>query len=295
MAASRTAEYVALYRALETTERRREPLFRDRLAARFLSGSRARWLALSHVPGMRSMIERYGDARAPGARTSTIARTRYIDDFVKKEVTRGIRQLVLLGAGFDSRAHRIDELESTGSEVFEVDHPDTQKVKRKRLSGAAGLKRNVRYVPIDFLTQYLATELADKGWEADHRSIFVWEGVTNYLDEAAVSSIFDTVGRTKDGSVILFTYIHRGILDGSTKFEGAQELLVNVKRLGEPWKFGLLPEEVAGFIAPYGLKLEHDVGADDYRQQFLGTVDKGYGFYRLAIARVVNRPTPAAK
>src|SRR5258706_14957084 len=97
---SRTAEYVALYRALETTERRREPLFRDRLAPRFLTGSRAAWLALSHVPGMRSMIERYGDTRAPGARTSTIARTRYIDDFVRKEIKRGIRQLVLLGAGF---------------------------------------------------------------------------------------------------------------------------------------------------------------------------------------------------
>src|SRR5258706_7503195 len=97
---SRTAEYVALYRALETNERRREPLFRDRLAPRFLTGSRAAWLALSHVPGMRAMIERYGDTRAPGARTSTIARTRYIDDFVRKEIKRGIRQLVLLGAGF---------------------------------------------------------------------------------------------------------------------------------------------------------------------------------------------------
>jgi methyltransferase (TIGR00027 family) len=289
MAASRTAEYVALYRALESTERRREPLFRDPLAARFLTGSRSAWLALSHVPGLRAMIERYSDSRAPGARTSAIARTRFIDDFVKKEVKRGIRQLVLLGAGFDARAHRIDDLLATGSEVFEVDHPETQRAKRERLAGARGLKNNVRYVPVDFLTQHLATQLADKGWEADHRSIFVWEGVTNYLDEVAVAAILDTVGRTKDGGVILFTYIHRGILDGSKKFEGADQLVENVKKLGEPWKFGLLPEEVGSYVTQFGLKLEQDVGADDYRKQFLGAADPGYGFYRLAIARVVPR------
>lgn len=293
MATSRTAEYVALYRALESTERRREPLFRDRLAARFLTGSRAAWLALSHVPGMRAMIERYGDARAPGARTSTIARTRYIDDFVRKEVTRGIRQLVLLGAGFDARAHRIDELMETGSEVFEVDHPDTQAAKRQRIAGAKDLKPNVRYVQADFLTQYLATQLADKGWEADHRSIFVWEGVTNYLEESAVSAILDTVGRTKDGGVVLFTYIHKGILDGSKQFAGATELIESVKKLGEPWKFGLLPEQVAEYVAQFNLTLEKDVGADDYRQQYLGKVDPGYGFYRLAIARVNKPPAPS--
>ncbi|HTL37954.1 MAG TPA: SAM-dependent methyltransferase [Kofleriaceae bacterium] len=287
MAISRTAEYVALFRALETIERRREPLFRDPFASRFLTGSRAAWWGLLHVPGLRGMIERYSDTRGPGLRTSTIAQTRYIDDFVRKEITRGIRQLVLLGAGFDMRAHRIDELIETGSEVFEVDLPQMQEIKRRRLAGASGLKRNVRYVHADLLSEHLPTKLADKGWEADHRSIFVWEGVTNYLDESSVAAVLDTVGMTKDGGVILFTYVHRGILDGSRAFFGAEHLLTNVNKLGEPWKFGMLPEEMGSYLAQFGLKLEHDVGADDYRRQYLGKADPGYAFYRLAIARVV--------
>lgn len=287
MAISRTAEYVALLRALETTERRREPLFRDPYASRFLTGSRAAWHTLLKVPGLRPMIERYSDTRGPGLRTSTIAQTAFIDDFVRKEVKRGIRQLVLLGAGFDVRAHRIPELVETGSEVFEVDRPDMQEVKRKRLEGAPDLKKNVRYVHADLLSEHLPVKLADRGWEADHRSIFVWEGVTNYLDEPSVAAILDTVGRTKDGSVILFTYIHRGILDGSTKFFGAEHLLSNVEKLGEPWKFGMLPEEVGSYVAQFGLKLEQDVGSDEYRKKYLGAADPGYSFYRLAVARVV--------
>lgn len=291
MAASRTAEYVALYRALETTERRREPLFRDPFAARFLTGSRAAWFALAGVPGMRSLIERYADRRAPGARSSAIARTRFVDDFVRAEIQRGIRQLVILGAGYDARAHRIDDLMATGSEVFEVDQPDTQKAKRKRLEGATGLKPNVRYVPCDFEQQHLPTQLADAGWEADHRSIFVWEGVTNYLDEAAVVAVLDTVSRTKPGSVIAFSYIHKGVIDGSEKFEGADKLVENVRRLGEPWKFGLRPDELPRFLAAFEMKLEQDVGTTEYRDKYLG-YDIGYGFYRIAIARVNARSRP---
>src|ERR1041385_4914085 len=91
MAISRTAEYVALLRALETTERRREPLFRDPFASRFLTGSRAGWYALLHVPGLRPMIERYADTRGPGLRTSTIAQTRYIDRSEERRVGKECR------------------------------------------------------------------------------------------------------------------------------------------------------------------------------------------------------------
>ena len=237
------------------------------------------------------MIERYADRRAPGARSSAIARTRFVDDFVRAELQRGIRQLVILGAGYDARAHRIDEIEATGSEVFEVDHPDTQAAKRKRLQGASGLTPNVRYVPCDFEQQHLATQLADAGWEADHRSIFVWEGVTNYLDEAAVVAVLDTVSRTKPGSVIAFTYIHRGAIDGTEKFEGAAKLVESVRKLGEPWKFGLRPEELPAFLAPFEMTLEQDVGTAEYRDKYLG-YDIGYGFYRIAIARVNARSRP---
>jgi hypothetical protein len=116
MAASRTAQFIALYRAFETCERRRPPLFRDPYAVGFLSRRLALVVRASRVPVVRGWVERYADHRSPGSRTSAIARTAYIDDAVRAAVAGGtgqtgraertgpIDQLVILGAGFDCRA-----------------------------------------------------------------------------------------------------------------------------------------------------------------------------------------------
>ncbi|HEY5925181.1 MAG TPA: class I SAM-dependent methyltransferase [Kofleriaceae bacterium] len=291
MGASRTAEYVALYRALETTERRRDPLFRDPFAMHLLSESRARWLRVANWPGMRGLIERYADSRAPGARTSAIGRTRFIDDLVRAEATAGMRQLVILGAGYDSRAHRLPELAKLP--VYEVDRADTQAEKRKRIESAPGVRKDVHYVSVDFEKQDLATRLADAGWRADRTSLFIWEGVTNYLDAAAVATVLDMVGLVATGSAIVFTYIHRGVLDGTKHFDGAAKLVDNVKRLGEPWRFGLLPEELGAYLAGFNLALEQDLGADEYRARYFGKDARftGYAFYRIAVGRRVGRPS----
>ena len=288
MAVSQTAEYVALYRALETTETRREPLFRDPFARHLLTGSRLRALRLANMPGMRGMLERYADYRAPGARTSAIGRTRFIDDVVRAERARGIRYFVILGAGYDSRAHRLSELKE--ARVFEVDRAETQAEKRRRIESVPGARKDVRYVAVDFEKQDLATRLADSGWRADRRTVFIWEGVTNYLDAKAVATVLDMVGRTKPESVIVFTYIHRGVIDGSVTFAGADKLVGNVQRLGEPWRFGFVPGELAAYLAELGLTLEQDLGADDYRSRYFGATAKfdGYAFYRVAVARVAG-------
>jgi methyltransferase (TIGR00027 family) len=286
MAASRTAEYVALYRALETTETRRDPLFRDPFARHLLTGSRASALRLANLPRMRNMLERYADWRAPGARTSAIGRTRFIDDVVRAEVERGVRQIVILGAGYDARAHRLTELANL--KVYEVDRADTQAEKRRRISGVPGARSDIGYVAVDFARKDLAMQLADAGWRADRRSLFVWEGVTNYLDETAVGMVLDMIGLGAQGSAIVFTYIHRGVIDGSVQFDGADKLVGNVRRLGEPWRFGLLPEELRAYLAGFRLVLEQDLGADEYRARYLGGNEPfaGYAFYRVAVARV---------
>src|ERR1043165_9674868 len=110
MAASRTAQYVALYRALETDERRRPPLFRDPYARSFLPRGLGLAVRVARAPGLRRLLERYADYRSPGARTSAIARTAYIDDAIREALAAGIDQLVILGAGFDCRAHRMPAL-----------------------------------------------------------------------------------------------------------------------------------------------------------------------------------------
>jgi methyltransferase (TIGR00027 family) len=288
MAASRTAQYVALYRAMETYERRRPPLFRDPFARRFLDRPLALAVSASRAPGLRSLLERYADHRSPGSRTSAIARTAYIDDAVRTAIAAGIDQVVILGAGFDCRAHRMPEL--AGVSVFEVDRAETQAAKRARVPGSP-----VRYVAVDFLRDDVGEKLAAASWQRGKRSLFLWEGVTNYLTEDAVAKVLRWFATAAPGSVVVFTYVHGGLLDGTMSFLGGELMLENVKRLGEPWTFGLHPAQVGDFVTRAGLRLREDLGADDYRRRYLGDAPMaGYAFYRLAVADVPGR-VPAAE
>jgi methyltransferase (TIGR00027 family) len=244
---------------------------------------------LARVRSLRAVLVRYADWRAPGARSSAIARTRFIDDVVRRAIEEGTRQLVLLGAGYDCRAHRLAELHDT--QVFEVDRAETQAAKRAGIESARdlGARRDVRYVAVDFGRDDLAASLMSAGWDRTRASVFVWEGVTNYLTEAAVAKVLALIGGAAPGTVLAFTYVHRGAIDGTTRFDGADKLLRNVRGLGEPWTFGLRPDEVGDFLARCGLALEEDLGADEYRRRYLGGGSRdlrGYAFYRIAVARV---------
>lgn len=286
---SRTAEYVAFYRALETIEAMREPLFHDPFASLFLPPPLSRALRLARVRSLRAVLRRYADWRAPGARSSAIGRTRFIDDAVRSAIAEGARQVVLLGAGYDCRAHRLSELRD--ALVFEVDRAETQAAKRQGIESARelGARRDVRYVAVDFGKDDLAASLASAGWDRMRASVFVWEGVTNYLTEVAVAKVLALIGGAAPGTLLVFTYVHRGVIDGTARFDGADKLVRNVRRLGEPWTFGLHPDEVGGFLARFGLGLEEDLGADEYRRRYLGGGSRdlrGYAFYRIAVARV---------
>jgi methyltransferase (TIGR00027 family) len=276
MAASRTAGYVALYRALESSVTAREPLFRDPFASAFLPDRYRYAVKLARIGVLRTALERYADSRAPGARTSAIARTRFIDD-VLTDAVRTRNQVVILGAGFDCRAHRLDALRA--ATVFEVDRPETQAVKR------AHFAHGVHYVGVDFSKDEVAARLEGAGWTPDAPSVFVWEGVTNYLDAEAVAGVLTWIGASAPGSLLVFTYVHRGLLDRTETFHGGEQLMRNAKNLGEPWTFGLYPSRVEAFLAPFGLTLKEDLGADDYRARY-GLEQTGYRFYRVAVATV---------
>jgi methyltransferase (TIGR00027 family) len=288
MAVSRTAQYVALYRALESCEPRRPRLFEDPFANAFLPRDLTWAVRLAQSARLRAMLERYADFRAPGARSSAIARTRFIDDRVRRDVAEGSRQLVILGAGYDCRAHRLSELKA--SAVFEVDRAETQERKRRTLRHAkyVQLRSDVHYVPLDLLQGDLPAELGAAGWRREARTTFLCEGVSNYLSEAAVVKLLELVAAAARESTLIFSYIHRGVLDGSVAFDGTAKLLRNVQRLGEPWSFGLLPARVGAYFDGFGLTLEEDLGADEYRRRYLDpqrTQWDGYSFYRIAVAR----------
>jgi methyltransferase (TIGR00027 family) len=285
---SKTAEYVAVYRALETTERERRPLFEDPYAALFLTPALAWAVRGARIRPLRRALVRYADLRAPGARTSAIGRTRFIDDVVRRTTAGGIQQAVLLGAGYDCRAHRMPELRT--ARVFEVDQSEILATKRARLQASGrALHPDVTSVAVNFAHDDLADALVAAGFDRTRPALLVWEGVTGYLDAASVARVMSFVGRLAPGTCLVFTYLHRGLLDGSVRFAGGERLLRNVQRLGEPWKFGLVPETVPSYLERFGLLLREDLGADEYRRRFLGgdaATFFGYAFYRIALAEV---------
>lgn len=198
-------------------------------------------------------------------------RTRVLDDALRAFAAAGGEQLVLLGAGYDCRAHRL-ALELPGVQVLEVDHPATSRRKRKVLARVASELRTsraselwthpgVRYLAWDFEAQPMAelpSALRAAGLRAGAPTLTIWEGVTMYLTEPAIAA---TLAAVRDysgaGSLLAFTYFDRGHVQGRGPLP-SRLARAAVARLGEPWRWGWLPSELPGYLARHGLALRED-------------------------------------
>jgi methyltransferase (TIGR00027 family) len=287
---SRTAEQNALFRALESTLPESRRLFEDRLARTFLTWPLTLVARLAVVPGLRELVPWLIDNRWPGVRSSVVARTRLIDDVIGASLGEHIEQLVILGAGFDSRAYRLPGLR--GITVFEVDHPDTQTTKRQVLERVLSIPpKHVRFVALDFNQHDLASVMVAAGYRESARTFILWEGVTNYLTEAAVDTTLRWCSRASPGSLLLFTHVHRDVLTRPDAFIGTKNLFASLERAGERLTFGIEPSELPEFLANRGLSLESDLGAAEYRKRYFGDAARkmrGHEFYRVALAGVGN-------
>jgi methyltransferase (TIGR00027 family) len=270
--ASLTAEVIAAARAIESSRAENVRLLYDPFARCFLSKPPIRSLVwFAGLLGTHDAINSVADRvlGPPGLMMSFCCRTRCIDDALSAALTAGYGQVLILGAGYDSRAYRIRGIEKT--KVFEVDHPATQEVKRMRLQRVlADVPSHVVFVPVDFEREDLGNRLKAAGFEACTLTFVIWEGVTQYIPAEAVDSTLNFVATTcSPRSKIAFTYIHRGVLDGSEHFRGASKLTAGARRLGEPWLFGLRPEDLFPFLSTRGLVLLEDLGAHDQRDRYL--------------------------
>jgi methyltransferase (TIGR00027 family) len=294
--ASRTAEHMAFFRALESARPAPQRLCQDSLALHFLRPAFRRAVEMSRIPVLGPLILWYADRRIPGARTSAVARTCLIDELLRQALQNGTRQVVILGAGFDCRGYRMPSMRN--SILFEVDHPATQTVKLGKLRRLLPqLPEHIRFVPLDFDGPSLASALGASGFDPRRPTAFLWYGVTNYLTAKGVDSILRYVAGCAASSLLLFTYVHRAALDGSGLFADAAMLLEELKTLGEPWTFGLDPDGLSAYLRARGLKLEQDFCAREYRARYYGPRGrhfKGYRFYHVAAASVPPRSAQEA-
>lgn len=282
---SRTAQYMALFRALETTRPQGYRLFGDPYAINFLDRRFKQVIKLSRLPVIRNMVQQIIYRKIPGALSSGIARTKYIDDRLQYTLHKGVRQVIILGAGFDTRSLRLGFLRNIP--VIEIDHPNTAAIKLNVLKNCLGrLPENTRYLQVDFNEQRLEDLISWNNIDVSIPTTIIWEGVTNYLSAEAVSSTFRFIERFTGGSYVIFTYVHQMVLDHPGTFYGAEKLLHDLDQLEERWTFGFRPEALKDYLNRYQLALLEDKGAKEYRQKYLPErSEKGYEFYRVAIAK----------
>jgi methyltransferase (TIGR00027 family) len=257
--ASWTAEITALFRTIETNKPPRIRLLNDIYAANFLrplirliTRSRlltkfALWLA----------IER----RFPGASDTVVSRVRFVDDCLINCIKDGIEQLVILGAGYDSRAFRFDRLKDI--RTFEVDHPNTQALKKKKVISIFGhLPNHVVFVPVDFETDPLMPTLYKAGYSRSKKTLFIWEGVCKYLTANAVYELLSTVSANScKGSSIVFEYLFQSMVDRSSGSKLAEKVLDFQARKGEPFIFGLPDNNPEHLIVSKGFSQVSNVNA----------------------------------
>ena len=139
----------AATRVIESYYPEDQRLFDDLLAYKLLPFGWRALLRFFYLPGLRSAVLALREQRMPGTLGAILCRTRYIDDVLKRYLDRGIDQVVILGAGFDTRAYRIPGVD--GVQVFEVDLPGTRKLKQIRVRKVLGVvPENIRLIGMDF-------------------------------------------------------------------------------------------------------------------------------------------------
>lgn len=282
---SRTAQYMAFFRALETKHFNNGDLFSDPYAIHFLDRRLRLAVHLSNLPLFKSYLKKTIHNKIPGAYSSGIARTKYIDELLYATIKAGIKQVLILGAGFDTRASRLPFLQSIP--VIEIDHPNTSTYKKNIYKKCIGqLPSNVSYCQIDFNKESLDWLAGNHYFDFTKPTAIIWEGVTNYLTAEAVDRTFSFIARFPKGSFVIFTYVHKQILDNPASFVGGEKLLKDLENLKERWTFGFLPDELSDYLCQFSLMLVEDSGAAAYRQQYLpARAEKGYEFYRVAMAK----------
>ena len=244
---------------------------------------------MSRLPLVGRLIPLYIDWNWTGVRASAIGRTCWIDEQLRLALERGLRQVVILGAGYDCRAYRLSGIER--ARVFELDHPSTLAVKVKRLKYLLGtIPKHVSFVEVDFDRQDFALLLETSGFDRFVPTFFIWEGVMHYLTAEAVDMTMRSIASlSAPGSRLVFTYIHSGLLDGSVRFGDMGRVPATLRKAGETWTFGLCPEELPGYLAGRGFSLVTDIGSTEYRIRYMGEKGrhlKGFAFYRAALAEV---------
>lgn len=284
---SKTAAGSATWRALGALEpdpRLRNP---DFLARLFLPPVYA--LAL-RLPSLARLGNRLYGRLLPGGYQFEMARTRHMDSVLLRQLRKGVEQVVILGAGYDTRAHRFSP-ELGHCRVFEVDMPEIQRHKQKCLtSNEISTPSQLRYVSVGRDHKDLFCHLTSAGYQSSGNALFIWSGVTMYLQESSFHETLMGIRRhSMVGSTIVFDYFSPAVVSRSSDDYGGKQVARRVRKLGEPLSFGIDRAEVAECLAMCGFELVSNLGPTELERRYLRadgkSLGRSFGFASIADAQ----------
>lgn len=281
---SMTAIGIAILRGIESEKPEDERLCYDPYARKFVNGA---------LYGLIRFFDKmgYSEKKGPGVVGFLVARERHIDEFLKAQIQAGVEQVVILGAGLDARAYRFNELKKI--RVFEVDHPASQGSKKEKVKQIlGGLPAHVTYVSIDFNAESLETRLLESGYDKSRRTLFIWQGVTQYLTPEAVDSTLAFIAQhSPAGSSVIFDYMYPALLDGTIERGEVNNMRSRRWASGEMLVFGIPEGTVTSFLEQRGFTDVKDADSKFlHRSYFHGKNASRAIAYGYAIASAIVKP-----
>jgi len=284
---SRTAEFTCFARACAYREKDGRIRGPDHLAEVLVPPIPKLILKL---PTLRKLFIR--KVFAPGIYQYVLARTKVMDLEFVAALEAGFSQIVLLGAGFDTRALRFADL-NRGTRIYELDIATTQQPKinvlqQKKLK----IPDELCFVPIDFDKDSIIKVLLEAGYRENQKCLFLWEGVSMYLSAQAVDETLNFIqAYSSPGSRIAFVYIYGSVLRREGQLYGESEAYDMVSSVGESWSFGIEDGAIGQFLADRGFSLAAHYTPADLEKKYMTINGKLLrrvnGTHCIAIATVI--------
>ncbi|WP_278491666.1 class I SAM-dependent methyltransferase [Acinetobacter gyllenbergii] len=262
---SRTAEAAAALRA-NHFQNAENPVFVDPFAFELTSKGWKKLLTSAlTVKVMNSSVFN----RTLGLLTGqVVGRSRYAEDLLEQAIAKGIQQYVLVGAGLDSftlrHAQQYPQLK-----IFEVDHPDTQAAKQRKLRQFGELPANVEFVAIDFEKESIADALARSTFKQDQAAFFSWLGTTHYLEpETTLKTLASIAQIAAQGSEVALDYsIDYRELEGVERL-GSLFVSQFTRFLKEPLKGQFRPKVLHQAMEQMGYQVTEDLSGDGLSERY---------------------------
>ena len=287
---SDTAEVAAGYRAVAFKEYPGTDIGSDYLARNFLSPRDKFLIKFGFIRNLGIIKSR---KFTPGGFEYVLARTAFFDQQLLNAIKAGAKQLVVLGAGFDTRPYRFAS-QCSDCKIIELDTATTQQRKKICLRQAdIEIPKNLTFSTIDLNSGSLEEVLLQAGFDSEIKTLFLWEGVTMYLEQTAVDETLRFVSACKNKeSLLVFDYIATIADTDVNKYYGVKTWRETWAkyRQAEPFKFTIDDSEVASYMDDMGLRINKHLDQQEIGEHYLPksaykNLENVTGWFRFVTAR----------